>query len=521
MNILEAIHILNNKNYIVESNTLNPLANKILGINYEHNKVAFNNNGRDNAPIKDSLRYNDHEGIIWTYITKRDDTTLKLAFIDGYIDANYAINTELGKKYREITTKEDLDNFLNNYTNLKNKLNDSLNFIKKYMKSSQNANEASRGIKVYRGLSIKREEWLELIKNKHIKNAQDIIDIIDNTNKQFNSFSVDPDVSKLFACGWAKDENSIYITDNIIIVFSGYAEPNDIYYAFTMYLFGRHGGSSNEFELNINNRQKLKNVKIELYRNPFELEKKYNNLVNNFKKYTIKSISPNNINISLNIVFDNNGNAGIQTSGNFKLTDICKVIGNKEYGILVPNDSNACYYIIYNIYAGRSIIVKVDDLIDLNEVSKSKIKKIGKDYLFEIYYDGIKDAYLFDDDEYMFFYYNQLLQNEKPALIIGDDEKYLVTCKGAHNYGECMIYRMNGHKFKAFVTAKTKYGPVINGGYGQNPIDKFELENNDLEELDYREEYCELEPYTVYKTRQEYTDFSSNMYNICMILDKK
>ena len=38
-------------------------------------------------------------------------------------------------------------------------------------------------------------------------------------------------------------------------------EPNDINFAFTAYLMGRHGGME-EYELNINNLRQLKNIRI-------------------------------------------------------------------------------------------------------------------------------------------------------------------------------------------------------------------------------------------------------------------
>jgi hypothetical protein len=81
-----------------------------------------------------------------------------------------------------------------------------------------------------------------------------ILQYVDNTTKEFNSFSVDKSISNNFA--------DIYDESIASLVYSADVDNNDINWAFTAYLFGRHGGIG-EQELNVNNLKKLKNVKIE------------------------------------------------------------------------------------------------------------------------------------------------------------------------------------------------------------------------------------------------------------------
>lgn len=196
------------------------------------------NDGRANRGIvyQDDKRYNDYQGEKWLDVRSKDKKTLIAAILDGMSDVQYHYK---GKLYKDIKNEDDL---MASYEANKAVVDPILNFLGKYMHGHTT---------VYRGFSFDRDDYLEM-KSKHgIKFEHQLLKILNNRGKKFNSFSVSPFVSKSFAEGG----------DNKAIVIAADVEPNDIAFAFTAYLLGRHG-SPEELELNINNLKDLKNLRI-------------------------------------------------------------------------------------------------------------------------------------------------------------------------------------------------------------------------------------------------------------------
>lgn len=218
-------------------------------LNYHQTNVAQHRPKQ--VDFADPEIYDDKEGIKWLDIRKRDDRTLISAALDGYIDGAKASL----KKYNDEKSKPviaDADTYLNTndeeslktlYKKYKNIVDMVLNFLKKYMHGTTT---------VYRGFNISEEDYIDLKRKHNIKIERDIVNVLDNRSKEFNSFSVSPFVAIEFA-------NRTYEGKPIVI--SADVEPNDINFAFTAYLLGRHRGLG-EFELNINNLKELKNVHL-------------------------------------------------------------------------------------------------------------------------------------------------------------------------------------------------------------------------------------------------------------------
>ena len=196
------------------------------------------NDGRANRGIvyQDDKRYNDYQGEKWLDVRSKDKKTLIAAILDGMSDVQYHYK---GKLYKDIKTEDDL---MASYEANKAVVDPILNFLGKYMHGHTT---------VYRGFSFDRDDYLEM-KSKHgIKFEHQLLKILNNRGKKFNSFSVSPFVSRDFAIG----------SGDVPIIIAAEVEPNDISFAFTAYLLGRHG-SPGELELNINNLKDLKNLRI-------------------------------------------------------------------------------------------------------------------------------------------------------------------------------------------------------------------------------------------------------------------
>lgn len=198
--------------------------------------------------------YSDREGEKWMHNKKRDNATLISAALDGIIDKGIKVNPEKFKKYREyyndIMTIDELYAMAGKFPK---QIRDILEFLNKYKKGY---------VKVFRGLSIKKDiydAW-----RSTSERTEDLMKYVDNMSKEYNSYSTSVDVAYTFATAWGnvKKKNT-----HIPAIVYGYAEPNDIYWAFSAYLIGKHG-TTVENELNIRPLKRLKDMRIEFLTSP-------------------------------------------------------------------------------------------------------------------------------------------------------------------------------------------------------------------------------------------------------------
>lgn len=196
------------------------------------------NDGRANRGIvyQDDKRYNDYQGEKWLDVRSKDKKTLIAAILDGMSDVQYHYK---GKLYKDIKTEDDL---MASYEANKAVVDSILNFLGKYMHGHTT---------VYRGFGFSSDEYRKMMHKNNIRFEHQLLKILNNRGKKFNSFSVSPFISKDFAEGGG----------NKAIIIAADVEPNDIAFAFTAYLLGRHGSPA-ELELNINNLKDLKNLRI-------------------------------------------------------------------------------------------------------------------------------------------------------------------------------------------------------------------------------------------------------------------
>lgn len=199
-----------------------------------------------NITYQDDKRYKDHEGALWLDVKHKDYYTIAAAALTGMADAK---RFNVSENIDVITSsRQNINVFLKNNENIRELVNKIWNFLKQYM---------SKGvITVYRGIDIP-ESIDKLVKSNPyaLHNPSRILQYIDNTTKEFNSFSVSKEIAEEFAKLDLKRNRINYI------LFSAEVDNNDINWAFTAYLDGRHGGIE-EYELNINNLKRLKNVKL-------------------------------------------------------------------------------------------------------------------------------------------------------------------------------------------------------------------------------------------------------------------
>ena len=197
------------------------------------------NDGRANRGIvyRDDRRYNDYQGEKWLDVRSKDRKTLVAAVLDGMSDVQYHYK---GKLYKDIKDEDDLTA---SYEANKAVVDPILNFLGKYMHGHTT---------VYRGFNFDRNDYLEMKSKYGIKFEHQLLKILNNRGKKFNSFSVSPFVSRDFAEDGYGD---------VALIIAADVEPNDIAFAFTAYLLGRHG-SVGEYELNINNLKDLHNLRI-------------------------------------------------------------------------------------------------------------------------------------------------------------------------------------------------------------------------------------------------------------------
>lgn len=198
-----------------------------------------------NITYIDDQRYNDHKGALWLNVKHKDYYTIAAAVLTGMYDTGRIKDVNID----EITaSKEAIKTFLHSSQYAQNLVTKVWNFLKQFM---------SKGtVTVYRGITLTNVLADLIKKDKFILyNPARILQYVDNTTKEFNSFSVNSNISKYFATDYHTEDNRSYI------LFSAEVDNNDVNWAFTAYLMGRHGGIG-ESELNINNLKRLKNIKV-------------------------------------------------------------------------------------------------------------------------------------------------------------------------------------------------------------------------------------------------------------------
>src|SRR5574344_455447 len=104
-----------------------------------------------NITYQDDKRYKDHEGALWLNVKHKDFYTIAAAVLTGMYD------TDRLKQYDDdetdideiVSSKENIDAYLENNKRAKTLVNNTWNFLKQHM---------SKGIvTVYRGLEITKE----------------------------------------------------------------------------------------------------------------------------------------------------------------------------------------------------------------------------------------------------------------------------------------------------------------------------------------------------------------------------
>ena len=232
------------KELLLEMDQLPSFLTNKFGKYFDMNAAARQRRA-NNITYQDDKRYNDHEGALWLNVKHKDFYTIAAAVLTGMYDTK---RLDASEKIDIITSsRQNIDVFLKNNENIREKVNEIWNFLKQYMRKGT--------IIVYRGITLPNLDKLVESDPYLLYNPKRILQYFDNTSKEFNSFSVSEEISKNFAT-LEFDESS----DNYILL-SAEVDNNDINWAFTAYLDGRHG-STYEQELNINNLKRLKNVKL-------------------------------------------------------------------------------------------------------------------------------------------------------------------------------------------------------------------------------------------------------------------
>lgn len=280
MNLNEALDLLTKNNYLTELSALPKIYDNDYG---KYAKMTNKGREKRNAKItyKDDERYNDHEGTLWLDVKQKDHFTLTLAALSGLIDSggidyyddgikqNYPAGTTMKDIFNldVIEGRDELLDELSHFPRLKKLIDKICEFLEDKMNKKH--------LRVYRGLELNSHKLAELYKkDKYIfQSPVRLVQYLDNTTKEFNSFSVD-------------EEIAINFTDSAddYIVFSGEIDNNDVNWAFTAYLMGRHS-SIGEAELNLNNLKRLKNIRIN-YLNITDSTKKEAKLIVNHPDLT-------------------------------------------------------------------------------------------------------------------------------------------------------------------------------------------------------------------------------------------
>lgn len=209
-------------------------------------QAAKNREARTKAQTKyeDDKRYNDHEGRLWLNVKQKDKTTIYTAVLTGMIDSNKNIQHQV--QIEDLYNVDAIKSMFARIPKARALAEDVWDFLSQYMGKGT--------VRVYRGLDLSNKIYYLLAMDRRILYSPErLLQYVDNTTKEFNSFSVNRAVSRSFANNYESTASLVYSAD---------VDNNDINWAFTAYLFGRHGGIG-EAELNINNLKKLKNIKIE------------------------------------------------------------------------------------------------------------------------------------------------------------------------------------------------------------------------------------------------------------------
>ena len=144
----------------------------------------------NNITYQDDKRYNDHEGALWLNVKNKDYHTIAAAVVTGMIDT-HRIRLDRIKVDKILSSTDELDNFIDNDPNVSKLVSSVWNFLKRYM---------SKGtVKVYRGIEL-TSALRDVVQNDPyiVYNPARLLQYVDNTTKEFNSFSIDPETSKIF-----------------------------------------------------------------------------------------------------------------------------------------------------------------------------------------------------------------------------------------------------------------------------------------------------------------------------------
>ena len=275
MGLDEAVTMLENSGYLLESPEFNAYEEGRLGDNYRknrENRKALSAKGPESAELKSY----DDMGKKWVYVNKRDRMTLLTAFMDGQLDmGEHLMGYDIGdlvRKYRAAKTEEDIITLWNKYfvtagagEDLHGKFDAIYAFLASHMKGRT---------RVYRGLRISSAEYARLAEDPRNRLGKYLVKKFSNTTKPYNSFTTDPRIAARYAMEPLEPRKYYDRPDDYrSIVISADAEPNDINFAFTAYLYGLYDKDVDEnYELNVSNMKELANFRVERYVEPREVD---------------------------------------------------------------------------------------------------------------------------------------------------------------------------------------------------------------------------------------------------------
>ena len=203
-----------------------------------------------------------------------DDDTCFEPYYYAFVDNNI---TTLAKFNEFFSNKANLMRFIRNIA--KDKSSELMPLIDSIIDFLQNAAEA-KFVTVYRGISINHNKLLEWYKQDRLikTNPSRVLKYVDNTAKEFNSYSTDISVAEEFA---KHTQDGVFYNDDLsktpthdYIIISGKAAKHNINFAFSAYLAGKTL-STNEQELCINSHEPLIDIKVEQYKFNLDVDDKF------------------------------------------------------------------------------------------------------------------------------------------------------------------------------------------------------------------------------------------------------